>query len=109
MAAYGDMLLKSDSAGALSDSLLHPMKPVFMFGATPPREGTDDAKSVEICEKFVSRSRVLAADGFVVYDIQEEKGRTTDERPFPFRRTIDPAAYAETLAGVSGKGCIVYK
>ena len=35
--------------------------------------------------KFASRSATLATDGFIVYDIQDEGGRTTTERPFPFR------------------------
>ena len=38
--------------------------------------------------KFATRSATLATDGFIVYDIQDEGGRTTIERPFPFRLVV---------------------
>ena len=100
-ATYYDTLLRKDANLTLRDSLCHPMKPVFIFGATPPREGTDEAKQLESCEKFVARARVLPVDGYVIYDIQDEAGRTNDERPFPFRRTVEPAQYASRLAQVT--------
>lgn len=63
----------------------------------------------ETCAKFAARSAVLATDGFIVYDIQDERGRTTAERPFPFRKTMDPTQYASYFPPVSGKQCVVYK
>ena len=56
-----------------------------------------------------SGSRVLAADGYIVYDIQDEPGRTDIERPFPFRRVMDSSGHASLLARSSGRDCIVYK
>ena len=47
-------------------------RPVFLFGSTPPREGTTIEKAKETCAKFAARSAVLATDGFIVYDIQDE-------------------------------------
>ena len=44
---------------------------------------------------------MLPVDGYVIYDIQDEAGRTNDERPFPFRRTVEPAQYASRLAQVT--------
>jgi hypothetical protein len=73
------------------------------------REGTTPEKARETCLKFVARSAVLATDGFIVYDIQDEEGRTTLERPFPFRKTLDPAWYAALFPALTGKDCIVYK
>lgn len=93
----------------LNQALADVSRPVFLFGTVPPLEGTDPAKAEEICSKFVVRGRNLATDGYIVYDIQEEKGRTPDPRPFPFRRTLDPAGYAGTLKRQSGKETIVYK
>lgn len=90
---------------ALEDS----SRPTFLFGVTPPKEGTSIEKAKETCAKFAARSAVLATDGFVVYDIQNEGGRTTLERPFPFRKTMDPAEYASYFPQVSGKQCVVYK
>ena len=66
----------------LSDSLKDSSRPSFLFGSTPPREGTTEEKARESCAKFASRSAVLATDGFIVYDIQDEAGRTEVERPF---------------------------
>lgn len=90
---------------ALRDSA----RPVFLFGSTPPKEGTTLEKAKETCRKFAARSAVLATDGFIVYDIQEEGARTNLERPFPFRKTMDPALYASFFPMVSGKQCVVYK
>jgi hypothetical protein len=83
--------------------------PTFLFGCTPPRDGTDVVKAETACEKFASRSAVLATDGFIVYDIQDEAGRTKMERPFPFRKTLDPSWYGSLFPSRSGKGCMIYK
>lgn len=96
-------------SSALCEKLKDSSRPVFLFGSTPPREGTTPEKARETCLKFVARSAVLATDGFIVYDIQDEEGRTTMERPFPFRKTLDPAWYASLFPGLTGKDCIVYK
>jgi 5,10-methylenetetrahydrofolate reductase len=52
---------------------------------------------------------MLAADGFIVYDIQDEPGRTNEERPFPFRRVMDSSTHAALLSNLSGRECLVYK
>jgi len=55
---------------SLTSLLADPARPVFLLGDVPPGEGTPPGKIQEICTKFVDRSRVLASDGFIVYDIQ---------------------------------------
>jgi hypothetical protein len=75
----------------------------------PPKEGTTIEKAKEICSKFVARGSVLATDGFIIYDIQDEASRTTIERPFPFRQCMDASIYASFFPAVSGKQCVVYK
>ena len=97
------------SGETLSDVLKDSSRPAFLFGSTPPREGTSEEKARESCAKFAARSAVLATDGFIVYDIQDEGGRTKMERPFPFRKTMDAAQYASYFRPVSGKQCVVYK
>eukprot|EP01031_Cornospumella_fuschlensis_P032661 gene32661-39487_t len=94
---------------ALVAALTDPARPVFLFGSTPPREGTPIHKAKESCAKFAARSAVLATDGFIVYDIQDEGSRATTDRPFPFRKTMDPSLYASFFPPVSGKECVVYK
>ena len=93
----------------ISASLTDPSRPVFLLGDVPPGEDTPPGKRMEICEKFMSRSRTLATDGFIVYDIQDEPGRSDIERPFPFRKLMDSSAYASLLSQSSGKPCLVYK
>jgi len=94
---------------SLGDILKDPSRPCFVFGTTPPREGTNDETARQTCQKFLARSAALATDGFIVYDIQDEKGRTETERPFPFRKTLDSAWYASLIPKYSGKQCVVYK
>ncbi len=94
---------------ALVEALSNSARPVFLFGSTPPREDTSIEKAKESCAKFAARSAVLATDGFIVYDIQDEGSRESSERPFPFRKTMDPSLYASFFPAVSGKDCVVYK
>jgi hypothetical protein len=93
----------------LLDVLRDTSRPVFLLGSTPPREGTSAQKAQETCAKFTARSAVLATDGFIIYDIQDERSRIESERPFPFRKTMDPSLYASMFPALSGKQCIVYK
>ena len=101
--------MEKTAGNNLVDALRDSSRPVFLFGSTPPKEGTSSEKAHETCLKFASRSSALATDGFIVYDIQEEGGRTSTERPFPFRKTMDAALYASFFPSVSGKQCLVYK
>lgn len=93
----------------LVEALSNSSRPVFLFGSTPPREDTTIEKAKESCAKFAARSAVLATDGFIVYDIQDEGSRESAERPFPFRKTMDASLYASYFPAVSGKECVVYK
>jgi hypothetical protein len=52
---------------------------------------------------------VLASDGFIVYDVQDESARTPDKRPFPFRALWDSSWYAGIVTSESNKQCVVYK
>ena len=94
---------------SLIDSLLNPNTPTFLFGCTPPSSSLAPSKVSAICKKFVERGRVLAVDGFIVYDVQDESSRTTDKRPFPFRTLHDSSWYAGLVTSESGKSCVVYK
>lgn len=93
----------------LSDALRDSSRPSFLFGSTPPLSDTDEEKAKRICAKFAARSAVLATDGFIVYDIQDEEGRTTMERPFPFRKLMDASTYGTYFHNTTGKQCVIYK
>ena len=84
-------------------------EPVFLYGTTPPRSGATAAQVNEAAEKLAARVRPLALDGLVVYDIQDESGRTSQPRPFPFIGTVDPRRYATLLRERTGLTPITYK
>ena len=94
---------------ALVNNLRDPSRPCFVFGTTPPREGTSKETAIKSCQKFLARSSVLAIDGYIVYDIQDEASRTTMERPFPFKKTLSSSWYGSVMTKFSGKACVVYK
>jgi hypothetical protein len=65
-----------------------------LYGIAPPKLATERERLGEIAAQQASRVRMLAPDGLVVYDIQDETGRNGQTRPFPFLPTIDPEVYA---------------
>lgn len=97
------------SSPDLLRALVDPARPCFLFGCTPPREGTSELEARKVCALFTARSAVLATDGFVIYDLQDEASRTALARPFPFRKTMDAALFASYFFAQSGKRCVVYK
>jgi len=89
----------------LKERLLDPRSAVLLYGTTPPRAGTADDAVRSAAAKLAERLASLQVDGVVVYDIQDETGRTAAPRPFPFVGTVDPRDYARLL----GLSSIVYK
>ena len=74
---------------------------VLLYGITPPKAGTTPERVAEIAQKTIERLAALDIDALVVYDVQDESARTTEERPFPFINALDPltfaAGYLDTL------------
>jgi len=89
----------------LKAKLLDPAQPVLLYGTTPPRLGTAPGQVAAAADKLAARLAALPLDAVVVYDIQDETGRTEAARPFPFVGTIDPREYAKFF----GLPAIVYK
>jgi hypothetical protein len=78
----------------LSEKIARKEAGIVLYGMTPPKENTDIAKVKEIAGKHLSRIQNLDIDGIVLYDIQDESGRTDDVRPFPFLPTFEPQQYS---------------
>jgi hypothetical protein len=93
----------------LAAKLRDPARAVSLYGTTPPRADAGDAAVRVAAERLAERLRALPLDGLVVYDIQDESGRTAAPRPFAFAGTIDPRVYARLLARCTGLGTITYK
>jgi hypothetical protein len=93
----------------LTQRLRDPGGLVYLYGTTPPRSGTTDDGVRAVADKLAVRLRDLPVDAVVVYDIQDESGRTQLARPFTFTRTIDPRRYALVIAARAATPTITYK
>ena len=72
------------------------------YGLTPPKRSQETSRIREIADRQSRRIEDLAPDGLVLYDLQDEAGRTGTDRPFPFLPTLEPLEYArDFLAGLS--------
>jgi hypothetical protein len=82
---------------------------IRLYGIAPPKRATDPERMHEIAAQQVARLRVLQPDGLVVYDIQDEPGRSGQARPFPFLPTVDPEVYAYAALAELAIPKIVYR
>jgi len=81
----------------LQSKLLDASQRVLLYGTTPPRAGMPPDQIDAAADKLAARLAGLPLDGVVVYDIQDETGRTASPRPFPYIGTVDPRRYAAQL------------
>jgi hypothetical protein len=65
----------------------------LLFAVTPPRQAVSPERAQEIADVTIDRLRPLDLDGLVLYDIDDESDRNSEERPFPFLPTMDPVDY----------------
>lgn len=66
---------------------------IILYGLTPPKANNSEEKIEEISERRISRIKNINIDGLILYDIQDEATRNSEDRPFPFLSTIDPIRY----------------
>lgn len=78
----------------LIDKIINRESGIVLYGIVPPKRGTDVEKIEEISLRQIQRLEGLNIDGLVVYDIQDEKSRTNEERPFPYMETLDSFLYS---------------
>jgi hypothetical protein len=67
---------------------------ILLYGITPPKLETSPERVTEIADKTIARLISLDLDALVLYDVQDESARNSDERPFPFLKTLDPFHFA---------------
>src|SRR5258706_175887 len=89
----------------LRPNLFAPARRGRLYGTPPPRAGTPPGQVAAAAEKLAARLAGLPLDAVVVYDIQDETGRTGLPRPFPLIATLDPRDYAKFFSVPT----IVYK
>ncbi|HOM02922.1 MAG TPA: methylenetetrahydrofolate reductase [Acetivibrio sp.] len=79
----------------LKQKILNGKSGIITYGITPPKKNNTEEKIKEISQKHIERINGLDIDGLVIYDIQDEKDRISENRPFPFIETVDPQIYSE--------------
>jgi hypothetical protein len=67
---------------------------ILLYGITPPKASSTIEKVSEVAEKTVNTLCSQEIDALVVYDVQDETARTSEERPFPFSSALNPFVYA---------------
>ena len=93
----------------LKDKILKRKSGILTYGITPPKAGLPEEKTREIAARQVERIRELEIDALILYDIQEEKERVSEARPFPFMKTLDPGFYSRTYLDELKMPHIVYR
>jgi hypothetical protein len=95
--------------GSLTDRLRARDSGICLYGLAPPKRANPPRQIEEIAAQQLARLRSLSIDGLIVYDIQDEAGRASEPRPFPFLPTLDPDIYAHEHLGPLGVQKIVYR
>ena len=93
----------------LQAKLLDPQQFIALYGTTAPRADLPPERVIKAADKLSERIRNLPLDGLVVYDVQDEPGRSTEPRPFPFLPTLDSRVYAKLLHERTAQPVITYK
>lgn len=68
---------------------------ILLYGITPPKSQTAPDKIAEIAERTLGYLTPLDIDALIVYDVQDEAARTSEERPFPFSSALNPLDYSK--------------
>ena len=68
---------------------------ICLYGFAPPKRTSSLAELDTIAGQQAQRLSQLAPDGVIIYDIQDEAGRTQEARPFPFLPTVLAQEYAD--------------
>lgn len=93
----------------LHAKLLDSQQFISLYGTTAPRADLPPERVIKAADKLSERIRNLSLDGLVVYDVQDEPGRSTEPRPFPFLPTLDSRVYAKMLHERTAQPVITYK
>lgn len=82
---------------------------IVLYGIVPPKKETPVEKVAEIAAKQTERLQDKQIDGLILYDIQDEESRTSEERPFPFMETLDSLEYSREYLSSLSVPKIIYR
>jgi hypothetical protein len=80
-----------------------------LYGFSPPKASNPPDRNREIAAGQAERVNNLGADGVILYDVQNEPGRTGTPRPFPFLPALDPLEYVRDYLPMIKVPKILYK
>lgn len=93
----------------LIDKIKNRESNIIVYGIVPPKEDTAPERVAEIASLQTERLQSLAIDGLILYDIQDEKSRTSEARPFPFIKTLDAYDYSRNYLSTLHVPKIIYR
>lgn len=93
----------------LIDKITNRQSGITLYGITPPKISTTEERLADISAAQIQRISGLNIDGLIVYDLQDELSRTTENRPFPFMETLDPFTYSEKYLGPLKVPKVIYR
>jgi hypothetical protein len=82
---------------------------ILLFGLTPPRVSASPQRMAEIAAVTTARLSAIEIDGLVLYDIDDESDRNSDDRPFPYLPTVDPAEFYSTCLTQWPRPVVIYR
>ncbi len=77
-----------------ADKIKNKESGILLYGITPSKAQNSPEKHQEIAQKRMGHLLPLSIDGLIIYDLQDESNRISQERPFPFLPTLDAHVYA---------------
>ena len=93
----------------LRDKIINRESGIVLYGIVPPKKTTSPEQIAEISSLQIQRLQALKIDGLILYDIQDETSRTSEERPFPFTETLDAFSYSQTYLRSLSLPKIIYR
>lgn len=82
---------------------------IIIYGICPPKAHTPIDKVLNGAEKLAKDLAGLDIDALVVYDVQDETARTSEERPFPYVSSLDPLEYTSQYLRAVEVPKIIYR
>lgn len=82
---------------------------ILVYGICPPKVHTPLDKVVKSADRLASDLATIDIDALIVYDVQDESARTSEERPFPYVSSLDPLEYSSQYLRAVNVPKIIYR
>ncbi len=94
---------------AARDVFRHADQGVLLYGLTPPQLATAPERADEIARVTLHRLTGLGLDALILYDVDAESDRSSQQRPFPFVPMMDPAVFLRRHLTSWARPAVVYR